>query len=194
MDVIVKCNNKHQYAVVDVQGNVIVPFGKFGWIENFNRGYARVKSFGGNVREVTIDGQKLLELPQWGIIDTKGNVVVPVEYDEIWKLKEGYDRMVLYKDSSKPRYYNSLADTLKSYGGKPKAGTEYFDVRDGQIYSRPFGREIYDRYFEYDDYDDNDEQHYEVYAGTYAQDVAGFSDEEIDEIFDGEPDAYWNID
>lgn len=83
---------------------------------------------------------------------------------------------------------------MKSYGGKPKAGTEYFDVRDGQIYSRPFGREIYDRYFEYDDYDDNDEQHYEVYAGTYAQDVAGFSDEEIDEIFDGEPDAYWNID
>ena len=32
------------------------------------------------------------------------------------------------------------------------------------------------------------------YAGTYAHDVAGFSDEEIDNIFDGEPDAYWNID
>ena len=36
--------------------------------------------------------------------------------------------------------------------------------------------------------------HEDEYAGTYAHDVAGFSDEEIDDIFDGEPDAYWNID
>lgn len=49
-----------------------------------------------------------------------------------------------------------------------------------------------------DDYDDNDydyeERHYGRYAGSYAQDVEGYSDEEINIIFDGEPDAYWNID
>ena len=39
----------------------------------------------------------------------------------------------------------------------------------------------------YEDYEDE-------YAGTYAHDVAGFSDEDIDTIFDGEPEAYWNID
>ena len=39
-----------------------------------------------------------------------------------------------------------------------------------------------------------DSQTYGRYAGTYAQDVAGYSDDEIDTIFDGEPDAYWNID
>lgn len=39
-----------------------------------------------------------------------------------------------------------------------------------------------------------DTQTYGRYAGTYAQDVAGYSDDEIDTIFDGEPDAYWNID
>lgn len=45
-------------------------------------------------------------------------------------------------------------------------------------------------------YDDNylESCHYEEYAGTYAQDVAGYSDEDIDTIFDGDPDAYWNID
>ncbi len=32
------------------------------------------------------------------------------------------------------------------------------------------------------------------FAGTYAHDEAGYSDDEIWEIFDGEPDAYWNID
>ncbi|MGM9815662.1 MAG: hypothetical protein ACI304_01215 [Lepagella sp.] len=43
----------------------------------------------------------------------------------------------------------------------------------------------------YDDYDPYD---YDEYAGTYAHDEAGFSDDEIDEIFDGDPEAYWNID
>lgn len=32
------------------------------------------------------------------------------------------------------------------------------------------------------------------YAGTYAYEVAGFSDSDISDIFDGDPDAYWNID
>lgn len=41
--------------------------------------------------------------------------------------------------------------------------------------------------FYLDDFEDE-------YAGTYAHDVAGYSDEDIDTIFDGEPDAYWNID
>jgi len=32
------------------------------------------------------------------------------------------------------------------------------------------------------------------YAGTYAQDVAGLSDDVINDAFDGDPEAYWNID
>ena len=32
------------------------------------------------------------------------------------------------------------------------------------------------------------------YDGTWAHDVEGFSNEDIDTIFDGNPDAYWNID
>lgn len=36
--------------------------------------------------------------------------------------------------------------------------------------------------------------HYLRYAGSYAQDNMGYSDEDIDTIFDGEPEAYWNID
>ena len=55
---------------------------------------------------------------------------------------------------------------------------------------------------EYDDYemfqDESYEEeygtHYGKYAGTYAQDVAGYSDDVIDDAFEGDPDAYWNID
>ena len=33
----------------------------------------------------------------------------------------------------------------------------------------------------------------EKYNGFYAQDEMGYNDDEIDTIFDGNPDAYWNI-
>lgn len=39
-----------------------------------------------------------------------------------------------------------------------------------------------------------DPQTYGRYAGTYAQDEAGFSDDDIDTIFEGDPSAYWNVD
>jgi hypothetical protein len=39
----------------------------------------------------------------------------------------------------------------------------------------------------FDDYEDE-------FAGTYAHDEAGFSDEDIYDVFEGDPDAYWNID
>ena len=43
-------------------------------------------------------------------------------------------------------------------------------------------------------YDDYDSPTYGRYAGSYAQDEMGYSDDDIDTIFDGDPDAYWNID
>ena len=39
-----------------------------------------------------------------------------------------------------------------------------------------------------------EEPTYDRYNGSYAQDEMGYSDEDIDIIFDGDPDAYWNID
>lgn len=43
-------------------------------------------------------------------------------------------------------------------------------------------------------YDDYDPPTYGRYAGSYAQDEMGYSDDDIDTIFEGDPDAYWNID
>lgn len=46
-----------------------------------------------------------------------------------------------------------------------------------------------------EDYDDDyDRQTYDNYNGSYAQDVEGWSDQDIDDVLDGDPDAYWNID
>ena len=46
---------------------------------------------------------------------------------------------------------------------------------------------------DYDSYE-IEESTYERYNGSYAQDVEGWSDQDIDDVFDGDPDAYWNID
>ena len=43
-------------------------------------------------------------------------------------------------------------------------------------------------------YDNDYEHHYDRYQGSWAQEVEGYSDEDIDTIFDGDPNAYWNID
>jgi len=47
---------------------------------------------------------------------------------------------------------------------------------------------------DYSDYDYRERPTYENYNGSYAQDVEGWSDQDIDDVFDGDPDAYWNID
>ena len=62
----------------------------------------------------------------------------------------------------------------------------YPDVSDMEDYG-------YNEYCD-DTYYDDDGSTYGRYAGSYAQDEMGYSDEDIDIIFDGEPDAYWNID
>ena len=40
----------------------------------------------------------------------------------------------------------------------------------------------------------NESLSYGRYGGSYAQDEMGYSDDDIDTIFDGDPSAYWNID
>ncbi len=43
-------------------------------------------------------------------------------------------------------------------------------------------------------YDDDEYYSRDKYAGSYAHDVEGFSDDDIDAAFEGDPAAYWNID
>ena len=48
---------------------------------------------------------------------------------------------------------------------------------------------------DYDDHDDYDRREsYGQYEGSYAQDVEGLSDDFINDVLDGDPYAYWNID
>lgn len=61
----------YQYEVITVDGKVIVPKGKYACIDISDKGLIRVNDFKG-------------EDIRWGIIDAKGNVVLPLQYSNIW--------------------------------------------------------------------------------------------------------------
>ena len=66
-----------KHAVVTIDGKEIVPYGKYDYIGGFDNGYARVKI--GKVTNGRVDSGA-----KWGLINEKGEEVLPVEYDDIW--------------------------------------------------------------------------------------------------------------
>ena len=73
-------STQHQYAYIDIRNRQVVPFGSYSWCDpHFTCGFARVMKY-----------QYLEEKSKCGIIDTLGNVVVPLKYDKIWVLQEQY--------------------------------------------------------------------------------------------------------
>lgn len=152
-----------KWGVEDLNGNIIVPFGKYDWIDGFDSGLARVKKGKESNNKVNNNNK-------WGIINEKGEEVLPVEYDRIWNFL-GKNRFSTTVEK------NGVSSQIKLSDLNPK-----LKEKQKHYHADNFG-------FNHDRV-----EHYEEYAGTYAQDVAGFSDKDIDDIFDGEPDAYWNID
>lgn len=71
-------NTDYQYSYINIKNEHIIPFGMYSWCDpQFTCGFSRVLSQKG-------------EQKKWGIIDTIGNIVVPLIYDRIWTLKEEY--------------------------------------------------------------------------------------------------------
>lgn len=151
-------NEKFQYGVLCVDGSVVVPFGKYNWIDGYDNGLARVK-IGTATNGQKENGNK------WGLIDENGNEVLPIEYDAIWTF---YDKK---RTTTKVVKGDIAQDIVLS----DILGVNDIPLKDSRLY---------------DDYGTN----YGEYEGYYAQDVEGYSDDVIDDAFDGDPDAYWNID
>ena len=82
-------NEDLKYGVGDITGNVIVPFGKYDWMDNFENGLARVLN------------RKPSSNAKWGIINDKGEEVLPLEYDKIWKLNHYFETIIAEKGQQK---------------------------------------------------------------------------------------------
>ena len=191
-EVTVVRNSDYEWGVVDNEENIIVPFSKYGWIDGFDNGLARVrtnKDPGVSNNTVCIINQNELILgtenikaymekdkkehpdkyAKWGIINENGEEVLSCEYDEIWRFygKNRYSTRVVKDGIAREIYFHDLNPSL------PKRGIKFHSY--GGEYS-------------------GEKKTYDDYNGTYVQDVMGWSDQDIDDALDGEPDAYWNID
>ena len=73
-------NDQYQYAYIDINNKQVIPFGKYSWCDpQFTCGFSRVMEY-----------HYLEEKNKWGIIDTLGDIVVPLKYDKIWAIKEEF--------------------------------------------------------------------------------------------------------
>lgn len=153
----------YKWGVIDSNGNEIVPFGKYDWIEGFEHGLCRVK-IGKRSSNLVNNGNK------WGIINKKGEEVLPCVYDEVWmfKGKNRYSTRVVKDSIAREVYFHDLDPSLPERSAKPR-------------------NYKYSRYYK-------ERKTYDDYNGSYVQDVMGWSDQDINDALDGEPDAYWNID
>lgn len=102
-----------QYAVIDLEGNEIVPFGKYAWIDGFDHGLARVR-IGHSQNTTHVFGPDGKEVPlwrKWGIINKQGIEVLPVIYDNIWNFL-GKNRLSVRVESkelgNKDVYFTTL--------------------------------------------------------------------------------------
>lgn len=149
----------YKWGVLDADGNEIVPFGKYSWISGFERGgYARVKSTNDNGSITIHENRHPFNFAKWGIIDTKGNEVVPLEYDEIWGLYEGCYRMVMYKmtdEEQAERQKPGFLSKLPAIGGGIKPGSVFFDITDGKIYDKPSTHSDRNHRYNHNDYSGN---------------------------------------
>ena len=166
-------NKDRKYGVVNAQGEEIVPFGTYDWIDGFERGLARVK-IGRASSNLAHNGNK------WGVIDEQGNVVLPIEYKAIWNFygKSQYSDIIVTTEDGKNVI---LEDFIVKNGYAEERNEKKCRSRQSYVYDCSCG-------------DNYRSQHYEKFATTYAQYVAGYSDEDIYDAFDGDPEAYWNID
>lgn len=156
-------DNSKGYCVMDRNGSIIVPYGKYNYIDGYSKGFARVKIAGQSNGAIN-------SKDKWGIINEQGEEVLPVEYDNIWNFYE--------KDRQSTKVIKNGIETNIFF-------------RDLSQLSNPsFSRQ---HFLEYDDFE-YPTRTYSEYEGSYAQDVMHYDDETIGDAFDGEPDAYWNID
>lgn len=97
----------YKWGVIDIEGRVIVPFGKYDWIDGFDSGLARVKI--GQVTNGFVDNAN-----KWGIINTQGVEVLPVEYDNIWNFynRNRFSTKAIKGESETEIFFSDLNPTL----------------------------------------------------------------------------------
>jgi len=129
-----------------------------------------------------------------------------LSYDEDWKIiefesidNEDFDDVAIKKGNKEFTEVKIASEngSIKNFPLRKVLSKKLFfngivfieDIPDSEYYA---SRDDYHE--DDDDWYDNNSERYGQYEGTWAQDVEGLSDDFINDVLDGDPDAYWNID
>lgn len=186
----------YKWGVVDEDDNIIVPFGKYNWIDGFQNGFAKVIGHNDNAapffRSYRSDGSK--KVTEHGIIDENAKEILRPGKFCVWKFYDkDFDTIRLTRDGQEadiPFEFFARLSAICSGEYNP----DDYELEDLEEYDEDEEDVDYTDEPECDSYMSDYGTNYGEYAGTYAQDVMGYSDDVINDAFDGEPDAYWNID
>lgn len=147
-------------VVRNLGGLILPPNHNYSWIDGFHKGFARVKkkdriTYGKNDSEA-----------KWGIINGEGELILPLEYDEILSFYDkDCDSITVVKDGEKEKIsFEELKKLPPIFNGKRQRTREQMNLHEKPPFS-PYYGEGQHRY-----------------------------DDSISDAFDGDPSAYWNID
>lgn len=185
-------NEFYQYAVIDINTkNEVIPYGKYNQI---------------NIKGMFLQVKKGSFI---GIIDIYDNIIVPLKYKWISPIENSsYVRVVKsFKEDDKivdrwgiidlPNllgnriiepyydYINPIKDMMVfATKSNKRCCIDLCEMRDVQEYVAGSSlHTIFERESTYNDY-----------KGSYVKDVMGYDDATISDAFEGDIDAYWNID
>lgn len=141
-------DNQYRWGVIDSNGNTIVPFGKYAWIDGFQNGFAKVISHedtsSPNIVAILSDDPNeffnFRKIAKQGIINESGEEVLPLEYN-VWK------------------FYGKDFPTIKYFNGDEEHLVTYEQLNPAAIYQTEDDND-YDNYSSYDNYDDYDYNDY----------------------------------
>ncbi len=121
-------DKEYRWGVIDAEGNTIVPFGKYAWIDGFHNGLAKVISYNDTSNLIAIIDDKLRmvseidRIAKQGIINEAGEEVLPLEY-MVWKFYgKNYPTIKYFKDDKAYTVsFESLNPKIKGHVNNDKS-------------------------------------------------------------------------
>lgn len=136
-------NQEYRWGVVDKDGNIIVPFGKYAWIDGFQNGLAKVighddTTSPGHICTIDLDSGVINteRIAQQGIINESGVEVLPLEFN-IWK------------------FYGKDFPTIKYFKGDEEHTVRFETLNPNLIKGKEEYKDSLDRWYASDDYNDS---------------------------------------
>lgn len=153
-------SENYKWGAIDDEGNVVVPFGKYAWMDGFQNGLAKVIGFNDNTSPniVAVIGgdDSTTKCEEQGIINENGEEVLPLEYT-VWKFygkdfstikvfKDGVEHLYTFGELN-PDYeepYRSVNDYdnrtyYDDWGDRDYASDTWDALTDGQYGDMPEG-------------------------------------------------------